>query len=141
MSSLQHYVSGLSDKEHQKTHNILATALSSDQSNKSDEEETLGELPECNYNLVQETLGELPDCNFNLVDSDDLDFDMLLLPDNPPPGMNVETITDVAASTVVQNEHVRPPFQSLDVSQFQEPSTSHIQFPSDQQGHDSDGRM
>ena len=78
VSSLQHYVSGLSDKEHQKTHDILARALSSVQGKKSDKQETLGELPECNFDKGDEqgTLGEIPECNFDIGELPECNFNM-----------------------------------------------------------------
>ena len=88
VSSLQHYVSDLSDKQQQKTHNILASALSSVGTSKDAQEEKelddLNRRPEQSKQSV--TVNQLPECNFELVDFDfDFDIDPFVISESTGP--------------------------------------------------------
>ena len=94
VSSLKHYVSELTDRQHQKTHDILASAMPAKITSDvvPDKEpndvnlsplfvDVLGNTPEempTNQDHSLETLSEMPEANFNLADSDDFDFDLFL---------------------------------------------------------------
>ena len=93
VSSLQHYVSDLSDRQQQKTHNILASAMcSADTDDNANNEGEKNPIDKPKPDKEPETLRENPECNFTLVDSDDLDFDFdlnYLLQDNAGPSSGI----------------------------------------------------